>query len=132
MPKKNAARPADSPKSPLPVILKGVLFAYFLSLLAFLLVSAMLQFTRLSEAILPYIAYSTALVTIFAGAAYAAKNLTSKGWLNGGITGLVYLAGVLLFGAILSPGTGLPAGLLTKTVLAFATGAAGGIFGVNA
>lgn len=132
MPKKSASRTADSPKSPALAILKGVLFAYFLTLLVFLLVSAALHFTRLSEAVLPYIAYSTALVTVFAGAAYTAKNLASKGWLNGGITGLAYLAGVLLFAAFLFPELKVQAGLLGKAVLVFVTGAAGGIFGVNA
>jgi putative membrane protein (TIGR04086 family) len=113
------------------VMARGILYAYFLSLVVFLLFSALIQFTRLSESILPYIAYATSLIAIFVAAAYVTKRLETKGWLNGGITGLIYLVGLLVIGRILFPDFALHFGYLSKGFLAFATGAAGGIFGIN-
>jgi len=113
------------------VMAKGILYAYFMSLVVFLIVSALVQYTSLTDAILPYIAYATALIAIFIGAAYVTKNMQSRGWLNGGITGLVYLTGLLVFALILIPEFRVDIGYFSKAILAFATGAAGGIFGIN-
>ena len=93
MPRRSGAAVQIKPPAPALVIAKGVLFAYFFSLCIFLIFSTLIQFTGLTEAVLPYVAYGTSLVTIFAGAAYVSSRLDTKGWLNGGITGLIYLAG---------------------------------------
>ena len=131
MPRRSAAAAQMKPPATATVLAKGVLYAYFLSLVVFLLFSVLIQFTTLTEAILPYTAYATSLISIFVGAAYVSKRLDTKGWLNGGIIGLIYLVGLVIFGLILLPDFGLHTGYIVKTVLAFLAGAAGGIFGIN-
>ncbi|MBS4022053.1 MAG: TIGR04086 family membrane protein [Dethiobacter sp.] len=131
MPKRSVAGVQAKTPATVAVMAKGVLYAYFLSLVVFLIVSALVQYTPLTEAVLPYITYATALVAIFVGAAYVAKRLETKGWLNGGITGLVYLGGLIVFALILLPEFQIHFGYVSKVFLAFATGAAGGIFGIN-
>jgi len=131
MPRRSAAIAQLKPPVAAAVMAKGVLYAYFLSLMVFLVFSAVIQYTALTEAILPYMAYATSLISIFVGAAYVTKRLDAKGWLNGGITGLIYLVGLVVFGTILLPDFGIHLGYITKVFLAFVTGAAGGIFGVN-
>ncbi|MCR3922598.1 MAG: TIGR04086 family membrane protein, partial [Firmicutes bacterium] len=113
------------------VMAKGVLYAYFLSLVVFLVFSMLIQYTKLTEAVLPYTAYATSLIAIFIGATYVTKKLQFKGWLNGGITGLIYLLGLVIFAMILLPDFSVDTSYLAKVVLAFVTGAAGGIFGIN-
>ncbi|NLN07823.1 MAG: TIGR04086 family membrane protein [Firmicutes bacterium] len=113
------------------VIIKGVLYAYLLTLVLFLIFSALIQYTSLTEAILPYTVYATSLVAIFAGAAYVTSRLQVKGWLNGGLTGIIYLAGLVILALIVLPDFSLDASYMAKTVLAFLAGAAGGIFGIN-
>ncbi len=131
MPKRSTAGVPMKPPATVAVMARGVLYAYFLSLLVFLLVSVLVRYTRLSEAVLPYVTYATALVAIFIGAAYVANRLKTRGWLNGGITGLVYLLGLLIFALILLPEFKIHAGYISKIFLAFVAGAAGGIFGIN-
>ncbi|MDW7650805.1 MAG: TIGR04086 family membrane protein [Bacillota bacterium] len=131
MPRKSAATAQIKPPASAVVMAKGVLYAYFFSLVVFLLFSALIQYTKLTEAVLPYTAYATSLIAIFIGASYVSKRLETKGWLNGGITGLVYLAGLVIFGLILLPEFSLNVGYIAKVFLAFVTGAAGGIFGIN-
>ncbi|NLM51950.1 MAG: TIGR04086 family membrane protein [Firmicutes bacterium] len=131
MPRKNTAAAQTRPPVTIIIMAKGVLYAYFLSLAIFLFFSLIIQYTSLTEAILPYTAYATSLIAIFVGAAYVTKKLQVKGWLNGGLTGLIYLAGLLLMGLILLPDFHVDAGYITKALLAFITGAAGGIFGIN-
>ena len=131
MPRKSAAIAQMKPAVSAVVMAKGVLYAYFFSLSVFLIFSALIQYTLLTEAILPYMAYATSLIAIFIGAAYVSKTLDTKGWLNGGITGLIYLAGLVILGAIFLPAFSLDIGYVSRVFLAFATGAAGGIFGIN-
>jgi len=131
MPRKSAAALQIKPPTTVVIMAKGVLYAYFISLVVFLVFSALIQYTRLTEGILPYIAYATSLGAIFAAAAYVARRLKTKGWLNGGVTGLAYLAGLVIIAAILLPDFQVHLGYLSKASLAFAAGAAGGIFGIN-
>lgn len=131
MPRRNTAGVQMKPPATVAVMAKGVLYAYFLSLLVFLLVSILVQYTQLTEAILPFVSYATALVTIFVGAAYVANRLKINGWLNGGITGLIYLFGLLIFAFVLVPEFTIHIGYISKVFLAFAAGVAGGIFGIN-
>ncbi len=131
MPRKSGAATQIKPTAPALIIAKGVLLAYFISLCVFLVFSTLIQFTGLTEAVLPYVAYATSLTTIFAGAAYVSGRLESRGWLNGGITGLIYLAGLFILALLLLPDFSINAGYVSKVILAFVTGAAGGIFGVN-
>ncbi|MGI6657943.1 MAG: TIGR04086 family membrane protein [Dethiobacteraceae bacterium] len=131
MPRKNAAALQVRPPTAVLVMAKGVLYAYFFSLVVFLIFSLLIQYTSLTEAILPYTAYATSLVSIFLGAAYVTKRLQLRGWLNGGITGLLYLAGLIIIAMIVLPDFSLNVSYISKAALAFATGAAGGIFGIN-
>ena len=80
---------------------------------------------------MPYTVNAVSLISVFAGAAYSTRKLRVKGWLNGGLLGLVYLAGLIILGKILLPGFHLDITYLTKIILAFSAGAAGGIFGIN-
>lgn len=131
MPKKSAALAQVKPPASAVVMAKGVLYAYFLSLVVFLVFSALIQYTALTETILPYTAYATSLIAIFIAAAYVSKRLDTKGWLNGGITGLIYLLGLVIFALILLPEFSLHTGYISKAFLAFVTGAAGGVYGIN-
>ncbi|HZK25455.1 MAG TPA: TIGR04086 family membrane protein [Oscillospiraceae bacterium] len=131
MPRKNTAAMQIRPPTAILVMGKGVLYAYFFSLVVFLVFSMLIQYTSLTEAILPYTAYATSLVAIFIGAAYVTRRLQQKGWLNGGITGLLYLVGLIIIAMVVLPDFSLNASYFSKVVLAFATGAAGGIFGIN-
>lgn len=131
MPKRSTAALPLKPPPTAVIMAKGVLYAYIASLVVFLVFSALIQYARLTEAILPYIVYATSLGAIFTAAAYVARRLKTKGWLNGGITGLIYLAGLVVFAAVLLPDFQVHLGYLSKAFLAFAAGAAGGIFGIN-
>ncbi|HHX74560.1 MAG TPA: TIGR04086 family membrane protein [Firmicutes bacterium] len=131
MGRRSAASVQSQPPATIVVIIKGVLCAYLISLVLFLIFSALIQYTSLTEAILPYTVYATSLVAIFTGAAYVTARLQVKGWLYGGVTGIIYLAGLVVLALIILPDFSLDTGYVAKTALAFLAGAAGGIFGIN-
>ena len=117
--------------SKLPYILKGTVLALAISLTVLLLLTIILFLTPLTEGAVPYVTYITSIFSIIIGAAYASKRIQSKGWLNGGLTGLTYIIILLLLSRAFGVETGVNLHLATKVLLAFALGSIGGILGLN-
>lgn len=110
---------------------RGILLAILFSLVMILLIALLLYLTALPESMAPYLVYAVSVVAVLWGAAHSARRIGSRGWLNGGIVGVVYV--LLLLGAGLIALEGISFGwtLLVKIFLGFVFGAAGGMWGVN-
>jgi putative membrane protein (TIGR04086 family) len=125
-------RVEELPKaSDLSYILRGTVLALVISLLVCLLLSLVLFLTPVSERVVPYAVYITSIFSIIIGSAYAAKRIQSKGWLNGGITGLTFILVLLVLTKVFGLDLSLNLHLFTKLVLAFVLGSIGGILGLN-
>lgn len=125
-------RVEELPKaSDLSYILKGTVLALVISLLVCLLLSLVLFLTPVSERVVPYAVYITSIFSIIIGSAYAAKRIQTKGWLNGGITGLTFILVLLVLTKVFGLDLSLNLHLFTKLVLAFVLGSIGGILGLN-
>ncbi|WP_158212402.1 TIGR04086 family membrane protein [Natranaerobius trueperi] len=112
-------------------ILLGVVLAYCISLVVFVFSSLLFTLTPLTEAIMPYITYITTVISIFIGGIYTAGKIGYKGWLNGGICGLIYLIGLFILSLLLNVNVVFGLQLLSRIVLSFLIGAIGGILGIN-
>ncbi len=112
-------------------IAKGVFLALAVSLVVCLLVAVVLFLTPMTERAVPYIVYITSTFSIVIGSAYAAKRIQSKGWLNGGLTGLAYVFILLILTRVFGLDLDVNLHLATKLLLAFVLGSIGGILGLN-
>lgn len=117
--------------SDLSYIFKGTVLALVISLLVCLLLSLALFLTPVPERIVPYAVYITSIFSIIIGSAYAAKRIQSKGWLNGGLTGLTFIVILLILTKVFGLDLDMNLNLLTKLLLAFVLGSIGGILGLN-
>lgn len=115
----------------LPVIGKGVVVALIISLVVFIFSSAIINYTPVSETIVPYLAYVTSIISIFAGAFYVIKKLSFKGLLNGGLTGVFYVLILLILGRFVIGEFPVFSSFLIKVFLGFVFGAVSGIIGRN-
>ncbi len=115
----------------LPVIGKGVVVALIISLVVFVFSSAIINYTPVSETIVPYLAYITSIISIFVGAFYVIKKLSFKGWLNGGLTGVFYVLILLILGRFVIGEFPVFSSFLIKVFLGFVFGAVSGIIGRN-
>ena len=113
-----------------PIIL-GVLLAYCISLVVFVISSLLFTFTPMPEAIMPYLTYITSVFSILIGGIYAASKIGNKGWLNGGMCGILYLTGLFLLSIILDVEIIFGFQFISRLILSFVIGAVGGILGIN-
>ena len=125
-------RVEELPKaSDLYYILRGTVLALVISLLVLLLLSLVLYLTPVPERVVPYAVYITSIFSIIIGSAYAAKRIQSKGWLNGGLTGLTFIITLLILTKVFGLDADINLHLITKLLLAFVVGSIGGILGLN-
>ncbi len=112
-------------------VCKGTFLALVISLIVCTLVAAVLYLTPLSEKVVPYAIYITSIFSIIIGAAYAARRMQFKGWLYGGLTGLAYIAVLLVLLKVFGIDADVSLQLFSKLFLGFVLGAMGGILGLN-
>lgn len=115
----------------LAAIVKGVILAYFLSLLLFLITGGVIHFTEISERIIPTAVTIISGLSIITAGVYAARHTASRGWLHGGIIGLLYVLVILILSMFLLPEFSFTFMSIGKLLIGFVIGALGGILGVN-
>lgn len=110
---------------------KGVILAVILSLVLILLLALVLYLTPLPERAAPYLVYGAGVVAILWGSARAARRIGTRGWLNGGLVGVIYVLLMQAGGLIAVEDMTLGWSLAVKLFLGFIFGAVGGMWGVN-
>lgn len=109
----------------------GLVWSLSVLVLSTLLLSLLLSATGLKEQSLPVYVYFIHGISVFVGGFVAAKRSGQKGWYRGGMLGFLYGLSVSLiswlgFDASWSLDT------LMFLLICFATGALGGMLGINA
>jgi len=113
------------------ILLRGILLALIFSLVMLLVISLILYLTALTERVALYLVYGVSIVAILWGAAYAARRIGTRGWLNGGIIGVAYVLLMLGGGLLIVDDMTIGWSLAVKVFLGFIFGAIGGMWGVN-
>lgn len=112
-------------------LLKGTALALLFSVVMLFIAALLLYFTALPEKTTPYMVFAISLLAILTGSSYACKRIGVRGWLYGGIVGVIYVLLVLISGLIFLDDFGVAWNFITKLFLGFVFGAAGGMWGVN-
>jgi len=109
--------------------LRGLGYALVLTAIFVVLITFFVSVTGITEAWARWILVGGSIIAVLIGSYQVGKQMGRVGWLNGGITGAVYV-GILLTLALLLD-MGLTAQSLITLVVGFALGAVGGVLGVN-
>ncbi|HHV73524.1 hypothetical protein BVF91_03180 [Thermoanaerobacterium sp. PSU-2] len=115
----------------IPGIIVGLLISYIITLLFFIIYALVLTYTPLSELTLPTLTMLITIIGIVLSGAIAARNTKSKGWLNGGLAGLLYVLLMLFLGVYFVKEAGINAGIALKLIWGIVLGAIGGMIGIN-
>lgn len=111
-------------------LLSGLISAAIVLLVGLLVLSILLTWTNMKEQSLTAWVYIIhALASAFGGLS-SGKRADKKGWYHGGLAGVIYSVIILLAG-FLGFDAGLDAATLAVLSLCFASGALGGMIGVN-
>ncbi|GGA40325.1 hypothetical protein GCM10007416_11620 [Kroppenstedtia guangzhouensis] len=95
-----------------------------------LILAVLLRFSAVAEADLPYFTYGINGVALLSGGWLAGRRAGYKGWLYGGITGILYVLIILIIG-FLAFDASMRVQPFLFTVCATGLSALGGIFGVS-
>ncbi|MCQ6273555.1 TIGR04086 family membrane protein [Bacillus sp. V3B] len=78
-------------------VLYGTLTIFILAVVSSLIFAFLLRFTSLQESSVQYIITAISFISIFAGGFISGGKGKQKGWLLGGLTGIVYSAIIFLY-----------------------------------
>ena len=112
-------------------ILKSLVLSFIFTLVLVLIVSLLLAYTPLKESTIPLLNTIIMIISITIGSIYISIKIGEKGWINGGIIGILYfLILVLLNYLFIKPFT-LDIYSISKFFISLATGIIGGMIGIN-
>lgn len=112
-------------------LLKGLLAAYLVTIPVFMLLALILANTDFPQRLLTPAIVVTTIVSVFTAGAVATRGVKSKGWLNGGIVGLVYMIILYFLSSIVYKNFSIDKYVVTMTIIGVLAGAIGGIVGIN-
>ncbi len=112
-------------------VLKSILLAFALSILLLLIVTLILTFTPIKEDNIPLLTTAIMIISIAAGSIYMAIKAQEKGWLNGGIVGILYFVILLFLNYLFIKPFIFDIYTIGKFFISLAAGVIGGMIGVN-
>lgn len=112
-------------------ILKSIVLSFILTLLLILIMSILLTFTPLKEDFIPMFNTVIMIVSITVGSIHMALKVKEKGWLNGGIIGILYFLILLLINFLFVKPFIFDVFTVGKLIICLVAGAIGGMIGVN-
>ena len=112
-------------------ILKSVAVAFAITVVLLLVLSALLTYTSMPDSLITVsVIFIAALSNIIAGGA-ASKSQQSPGWINGAVTGLIYMILLYMIGAATHGEQTYSPNLVMMFIVGLLSGAFGGIIGIN-
>ncbi len=110
---------------------KAVLYALGFTLLVFFLFSLLLTYTGLSEGLIPFIGTATAVLSMMLAGGIFARARKTRGYLNGGLTGVFYALVLYLASLLISGEMYGSSYIFVLLAIGLFGGAFGGILGIN-
>lgn len=113
-------------------VIEGVLKAYILTLILFVIFSLILYFTKISEETIPAVIFIVSILSIFLSSVGTAKKVDAKGWMYGGLIGVFYVLICSILGSIILSGSvNLGKGIILNLFIGLLVGAFSGALGIN-
>lgn len=112
-------------------LLKGLAWSIGLTIILTLIVSCILQFTRLSENLLPSFSSFIFFISMFLGATIGTRSAGCKGLLHGLSISIGYLILTIVLGTLANPGALTLGIFLKRSTVTLTSGVLGGIIGIG-
>jgi putative membrane protein (TIGR04086 family) len=111
------------------ILFKGIMVSFLFTIPIFALFAVILTYTSFPQKLINPVVIVTTIVSIFAAGFIATGRLKQKGWLNGGLTGFVYMLVLYFLSSIMFNDFSIDRYVITMAVIGILTGAIGGILG---
>lgn len=110
---------------------RGIIRGYTLSLILFLVFGLLLTFTNMGEGAMSLITTLVLILGVAYSGIYTVTNIGSRGWLHGGVAGLVFILLLVFFSKMFIAEYSLDRIVLYRILICAATGSIGGMIGIN-
>lgn len=112
-------------------IFKSLGLSFILTFVLVLIVAVLLTYTPLKESRIPLLNTIIMILSITIGSIYIAVKIGEKGWINGGIVGVLYFLILILLNYLFIKPYILDLYSISKLFISLATGIIGGMIGIN-
>lgn len=112
-------------------VLKGILVAYVITVPTFMLFALLLTNIDFPERLITHVVVITTVISVLFAGSTSTRGLKSKGWLNGGIVGFIYMLLLYFISSLIFNNFAIDKYVVTMAVIGILTGAIGGIIGIN-
>ena len=118
-------------KMNLKVMAKGIMVSYIITIPVFIIFAFILTYTSFPQKMISPMVVVTTILSILAAGLMITKNLKNKGWLNGGVAGVVYMGVLYVVSSIVLNDFSIDRYVITMMIIGLFTGCIGGIIGIN-
>ena len=112
-------------------LLKGIVFSFFITVILIITFALILTYTSLADGVIPVVNSIIMILSIALGSIYISVKLNKLGWLNGALTGLLYIFLLIVIGKMFMDNFKVDVFILFRVIIALITGAVGGMIGIN-
>lgn len=112
-------------------VIKGLIISFLITLPCFLVFALFLTYTDFPEKYTFIAVLITTVISVLVASAYSTKNVKSKGWMNGGAVGILYVAILYMASSLVFMNFAIDVQVLLSVVIGAIVGSLGGIFGIN-
>ena len=112
-------------------IFTGTFLSILISLVLVCILAVIVYFSNISDRTVSGIIFGISCLSVFFGALILAKNIESRGLLNGIALGGVYFAVILLVSLLVNGMVSVSAGNILRLISILASGGLGGVLGIN-
>lgn len=112
-------------------VFKSLVISFGFTFVVFAVFALLLTYTGLPDSTIGTVVFVTMVIAVMLAGFMSARNATSRGWLNGALGGLLYVAILYMLGALFVTGFVFDKYVLSLLAVGFLSGAVGGIVGIN-
>lgn len=112
-------------------VLKSIIISYAFTFIVFAVFAALITYTGFSETYIDTVVIITTVLSIIISGMAVSVGARSRGWLNGGIGGVVYMFVLTLLGMMFQDDAFFGMRDVLMLLIGFVLGAVGGIVGIN-
>ena len=110
---------------------KAIIVSYIITIPAFVIFAFILTYTNFPEKYMIPAVVITTIISILVAGSTVTRKVRSRGWLNGGMVGFIYILILFIFSSIIFNSFTIDRYVITMAVIGVLTGSIGGILGVN-
>ncbi|OPZ92363.1 MAG: hypothetical protein BWY74_01618 [Firmicutes bacterium ADurb.Bin419] len=112
-------------------MVKGIGIAYLITIPLFMIFAFFLSYMDFPEKFLPSAVIITTLISLIVAGWTSTCKVRSRGWLNGGVIGLMYMAILYLTSSLAFRDYSIDTHVIIMMIIGVLTGSVGGILGIN-